>query len=265
MEKPDTPQSNPPQDTQEKPSAQAFAVEMHDIHSNRDIAAFSYVWAMSLVAILLRGKSPYVRFHALQGIGIFAISIFGFVLGMWFPILNKIIQTAVFFLSVCGFAIAYSEKKAEIPLLGSIVHGTFTFKGLKKRLKEDASILKSVSKEVLNNQERSDLLQAKLQYKIENDIQQAYYDGLESSVSDFDEIELQVTKEMENDPDLKREIAYEKVMRRRADEKLGKDRYIRYANNISVDKRSKERLNDVTDVKYVDDQGRTHGKVPWKE
>jgi len=46
-----------------------------DAKENRDIAAISYVWALGLFVFLWKKDSPFVRFHAKQGIVLFILTI----------------------------------------------------------------------------------------------------------------------------------------------------------------------------------------------
>ena len=94
----------------------------------------------------------------------------------------------------------------------------------------------------------------------------AYYEGLQQNITgDFDAVEAEVEKEIEANPEIKKQIAREEIRRKHQDSKLGGDRYIRYANNISIDKRSHDRLNDIASETYIDEEGNIKTKeVPWK-
>ena len=46
-----------------------------DIQKNKDVAAMSYLWILSVVVLYARRDSPFIRYHARQGVWLFVISI----------------------------------------------------------------------------------------------------------------------------------------------------------------------------------------------
>jgi uncharacterized membrane protein len=86
---------------------------------SKDLAALSYVWILSLVVYATRRDSSFVRFHAKQGIALFAISV-----GVWFiPYLAKPLELGVLALSVIGFVAAAQGQWKDVPLIGPLSRG----------------------------------------------------------------------------------------------------------------------------------------------
>ena len=79
-------------------------------------AVVGYLWILSLVALAARKNNQYVRFHASQGVLLFAISIVGMVLGPLGMILNIILAVA----AIAGIVKAWQGQKWELPVLGGI-------------------------------------------------------------------------------------------------------------------------------------------------
>lgn len=96
-----------------------------DVGENKDLAALSYAWIMSVVLLFSKKQSPFVHFHAKQGTVLFALSII-----FWFiPYANRALELLVFFLMVWGFLAAAQGHWTELPFIGSLARGKFTFRG----------------------------------------------------------------------------------------------------------------------------------------
>lgn len=87
------------------------------------MAAISYLWILSIIILVVKKDSDYVRFHARQGVVLFGASVVLWVLGMilfflwpiiW--ILNLIVLVAV----IVGFIQALSGKRYKMPVVGDI-------------------------------------------------------------------------------------------------------------------------------------------------
>lgn len=86
-----------------------------DVHANKDFAALSYVWALSLCVLLLKRHSPFAQFHARQGFVLFLASIV-----FWFiPFVGRILELAVLAFAVIGFLAAAQGQWKELPLVFS--------------------------------------------------------------------------------------------------------------------------------------------------
>ncbi len=100
-----TPAQNPPQDT--------------DTQENKDIAALSYVWILSIFVYLYKRQSPFVRFHAKQGLVLFALSIaFVFV-----PFVGRFLELIVLGFCVWGFLAAAQGHRKELPMIYALSAG----------------------------------------------------------------------------------------------------------------------------------------------
>lgn len=107
-----------------------------DVQENKDLAAFSYLWVMSVFVYLAKKDSAFVRFHALQGITLFALSVV-----VWFvPFVGRFLELIVLALAVIGFIGAVQGQWKELPVIGAFAHG----KGWKKSREELRGIMGSV-------------------------------------------------------------------------------------------------------------------------
>jgi uncharacterized membrane protein len=88
-----------------------------DIEENKDIAAFSYLWIMSVIVYFARGKrSPFIAYHSKQAIVIFILSlIFAFV-----PVISRLLELFILGLMVWGFMNAVQGKRKDIPIIGPL-------------------------------------------------------------------------------------------------------------------------------------------------
>ena len=62
----------------------------NDIEDNRVIASFSYVWILCLVPLFLKRKSKFAQFHAKQGLLLFVIELFGWLI-FWIPLIRWVL------------------------------------------------------------------------------------------------------------------------------------------------------------------------------
>ncbi|NOS67126.1 MAG: hypothetical protein HOO67_02055 [Candidatus Peribacteraceae bacterium] len=126
METPETPQAQ----IQPPPAAPAPVSEKDDIEQNKDIAAFSYLWIMSVVVYFLKRKSPFVRFHAKQAMVLFLLS----VIFLFIPIVSKILELGVLALMVLGFINAAQGHKKDIPIIGPLSRGEISLREAWKQI-----------------------------------------------------------------------------------------------------------------------------------
>ena len=86
------------------------------------IAAVSYLWILSIIILLVKKDSDYVRFHAKQGGVLFGVSVVLWVLGfmplLW-PIL-MLLNLAIFVAIVIGFINAIQGKRYKMPVVGDL-------------------------------------------------------------------------------------------------------------------------------------------------
>ncbi len=113
----------------ENPQQQANAVPVidrdnTDIEQNKDIAAFSYLWIMSVAVYFLRRKSPFARFHAKQAMILFTLSIVVF----FVPVISKLLELGILALMVLGFINAAQGQRKDIPLVGPLSRREITIR-----------------------------------------------------------------------------------------------------------------------------------------
>ncbi len=102
--------------------------DQRDVRENKDIAAFSYIWIMSVVILVARKESAFVRFHAKQGTALFLISIFL----PFIPFIGKLLMLVVVAGMLIGFINAAQGKKADVPLIGKLSRGELTMGDLRE-------------------------------------------------------------------------------------------------------------------------------------
>ncbi len=105
-------------DTAQNAQQQA-PIQDPDIRDNKDIAALSYVWVLSIFAFFYRQNSPFVRFHARQGMILFGLSIaFAFI-----PFIGRFLELGVLALAIMGFLAAAQGQYKELPMIHALSHG----------------------------------------------------------------------------------------------------------------------------------------------
>lgn len=87
------------------------------------IAAISYLWILSIIILLVKKDSDFVRFHARQGVVLFGVSvvlsIIGIPLFFLLPViwlLDLVILVAV----IVGFVQAFQGKRYKMPVVGDL-------------------------------------------------------------------------------------------------------------------------------------------------
>ena len=116
METPQLPSISP---QQALPAPGTTDSEKSDIEQNKDIAAFSYLWVMSVVVYFLKRKSPFVRFHAKQAMVLFALSI----IVLFVPYVNRLLELMLMGLMAYGFVSAAQGLKRDVPIVGQLSRG----------------------------------------------------------------------------------------------------------------------------------------------
>ncbi len=92
---------------------------LKDVEENKDIAALGYIWILSVFVFFARKNSPFVRFHAKQGMVLFAASVL-----LWFvPFIGRFLELIVLGLAVLGFLNAAQGSWRELPLIGALARG----------------------------------------------------------------------------------------------------------------------------------------------
>ena len=87
------------------------------------IAAVSYLWILSIIILLVKKDSDYVRFHARQGVVLFGISVVVGIIGipLWFLFwLVSLVNLVIFVAVVIGFIKALGGQRYKLPVVGDL-------------------------------------------------------------------------------------------------------------------------------------------------
>ncbi len=105
--------------------------EQRDIRLNKDVAAFSYVWIMSVVVFASRRDSPFVQYHAKQALILFILSIPVAII----PFLGRYLVFIVLAGNLLGFINAANGRREDIPIIGDLASGKTKPKDVWKQAK----------------------------------------------------------------------------------------------------------------------------------
>ena len=89
--------------------------EDKDTQENKVLALLSYLGVLVIIPLLLKKDSPFVQFHAKQGL----VLLVGWVIS-WFPVLGWIVGIIVFVLSVMGIINVLDGEKKRLPIVGEL-------------------------------------------------------------------------------------------------------------------------------------------------
>ena len=110
------PPASSPQPAVAPPAPVQPVSEAQDIENNKDIAALSYIWILSVFVYFVKKDSSFVRFHARQAIVLFILSI-----PIWFiPVIGRFLELVILALAVFGFLAAAQGQRKELPLVGPL-------------------------------------------------------------------------------------------------------------------------------------------------
>jgi len=97
-----------------------------DVQGNKDVAALSYAWVLSVFVYSFRHHSPFVRFHAKQAMMLFALST-----TFWFvPVVGRLFVLLCIVCMVIGFFAAIQGQWKELPIIYPLSSGDM--KGLRR-------------------------------------------------------------------------------------------------------------------------------------
>ncbi len=100
-----------------------------DIEKNKDVAAMSYLWILSVVVLYARRESPFIEYHARQGLWLFLVSI-----PVWLiPVAGQYLEFFVLAAMIIGFINAAQGRIHDLPVIGQLAKGTITLRDLWKR------------------------------------------------------------------------------------------------------------------------------------
>lgn len=114
-----------------------------DVEANRELAAISYVWILSVVVYALRRDSPFIRYHSKQGLVLFFASFAWFI-----PFLGRPLTLIVVAGCVFGFINAAQGQWKDVPVVGDIAKGKLTLEDIPILSHKAASQLKKILGEV---------------------------------------------------------------------------------------------------------------------
>lgn len=100
--------------------------DQRDIRVNKDIAAFSYVWIMSVIIYIARKDSRFIQYHSKQGIVLFLLTIPAAMI----PYVGKLLVLIIVGGMVLGFIHAAQGKYEDVPLAGELAKGNLKVKDL---------------------------------------------------------------------------------------------------------------------------------------
>jgi len=88
--------------------------DLKDVEENKFAAALSYVWIVCLYGLLFKKSSPFVQFHAKQGVALFILEIISPLFGFFafIPIILSIL------LAIKGIKASLEGKYWVMPLVG---------------------------------------------------------------------------------------------------------------------------------------------------
>lgn len=89
------------------------------------IAAISYLWILSIIILLVKKDSDYVRFHARQGVVLFGAFIIVSLLSVTLSLLSMgfiivLLNLVIFVAIIVGFIQAYQGKRYKMPVVGDL-------------------------------------------------------------------------------------------------------------------------------------------------
>jgi uncharacterized membrane protein len=93
--------------------------DQRDIRLNKDVAAFSYVWIMSVVVFASRRDSPFAQYHSKQACILFLLSIPVAMI----PFLGRYLVFIVLAGMLLGFINAANGRREELPFVGKLATG----------------------------------------------------------------------------------------------------------------------------------------------
>lgn len=106
------------------PALEATLPVDQDIRDNKDIAALSYLWIVSVILFFWKRNSPFVRFHSKQGMILFGLTI---VLPI-IPVIGKLLVLVPLAGMVMGFMNAAQGLRKDVPVVGQLSRGEITIR-----------------------------------------------------------------------------------------------------------------------------------------
>ncbi len=102
--------------------------DQKDIRMNKDVAAFSYVWIMSVVIFASRKDSKFIQYHSRQAVILFLASIVAALV----PFIGKYLVMLIVAGMLLGFINAAQGHYADVPFAGDLAKGKLSVGDLMK-------------------------------------------------------------------------------------------------------------------------------------
>lgn len=96
--------------------------QQEDIAKNKDVAAISYLWILSVVVLYARRDSPFIQYHAKQGAWLFLLSIPTWLI----PGVGQYLEFIILAGMIIGFLNAAQGRYHDVPIIGALAKGTLT-------------------------------------------------------------------------------------------------------------------------------------------
>jgi len=97
-----------------------------DIEENKDLAAFSYLWIMSVIVYFLRKDSPFVRFHSKQAMVLFALTIPVWLIPI--ALIERFLELMILAGMIIGFLGAAQGQWKDVPFIGPLSRGEISMR-----------------------------------------------------------------------------------------------------------------------------------------
>ncbi len=96
--------------------------EMKDIRVNKDVAALSYVWILSVVIYASRRDSAFIEHHSKQGLVLFLLSL----PLLFIPVIGNVLMLLIIAGELLGFINAANGRRQDVPFIGPLSRGEIT-------------------------------------------------------------------------------------------------------------------------------------------
>ena len=130
---------------------------------------------LSVVVLYARQDSPFIQYHARQGLWLFLISI-----PLWIiPMVGHLLEFIILAGMIIGFLNAAQGRMHDVPVIGQLAKGTLTLRDLWKKFLEMVVHAFGVLKRGVTPAEKSQAPNSKLQTNSndQNSKTQTSYDG----------------------------------------------------------------------------------------
>lgn len=103
-------------------------MDSKDVEENKGMAILSYLYILSLIPFFAKKDSPFVQFHAKQGVTLFIGSVIANVIWVipilgWF--LGAILGLVILVFVIMGIVNAAQGKTKELPVVGDLAKKLF--------------------------------------------------------------------------------------------------------------------------------------------